>query len=62
MTALNEVSEVIKSSKSYKDQVTSANLRIELQEWREQIKEEIKNDSLSTFFCVGYILTRVANR
>lgn len=55
MTALNEVSEVIKSSKSYKDQVTTANLRIELQEWREQIKEEIKNDSLSTFFCVGYI-------
>lgn len=52
---LDNTSKLIKNSKSYKTQIKKAAIEIDFKIWKEGIKEEIVNDSLSNFFCVGYL-------
>ena len=52
---LNNASKLIENAKSYKIQIRRANRQTDLKNWKEQIKQEIVNDSLSNFFCVGYL-------
>ena len=51
---LNDISEQIKNSKSYKVQIKGDKI-IEFEKWKNEIETEIKNDSLIDFFCVGYL-------
>lgn len=52
---LNEVSSLIQNAKSYKIQIKKAGRAADFEEWKEKIKQEIRSDSLSKFFCVGYL-------
>lgn len=52
---LQETSQIIKNAKSYKTQIKKKNKVKAFNQWEEKIQEEIINDSLSDFFCVGYL-------
>lgn len=52
---LTETTQIIKKSTSYKSQVKKLKREEEFKNWENKIKKEIKNDSLSTYFCSGYI-------
>ncbi|HLV62057.1 S41 family peptidase [Galbibacter sp.] len=52
---LNNTSELIENAKSYNYQIKRTNREAEFKKWKEEIKQEILNDSLSQFFCVGYL-------
>ena len=52
---LNEVAELIKQSKSYKDQIKGRDRIAAFDQWKNQIEEELSADSLSSFFCTGYL-------
>ncbi|WP_321346338.1 S41 family peptidase [uncultured Draconibacterium sp.] len=51
---LNEVSELIKQSKSYKTQI-KGDKEAAFADWKTKIEQEIKTDELTDFFCVGYL-------
>jgi len=51
---LNNVVEQIKYSKSYKNQVKKVK-EAAFNKWKIKIEQEIKNDSLIEFFCIGYL-------
>ena len=51
---LDTMSKLIKNSKSYKTQIKKEARESDFNVWKEEIKREIANDSLSKFFCVGY--------
>ncbi len=48
---LTETTQIIKKSTSYKSQVKKLKREEEFKNWENKIKKEIKNDSLSTYFC-----------
>ena len=52
---LEGISELIKNAKSYKRQIRRENKKAEFEKWKEEIKKEIQNDSLSSYFCLGYL-------
>lgn len=52
---LKNTAGLIINSKSYKTQIKKRNKKTDLKEWENEIKQEIKNDSLIQFFCVGYL-------
>lgn len=52
---LHNMSKLIENAKSYKTQIKKANKDSDFKEWKEEIKGEIANDSLSNYFCVGYL-------
>lgn len=52
---LDTMSKLIKNSKSYKTQIKKEARESDFNVWKEEIKREIANDSLSKFFCVGYL-------
>ncbi|WP_245764378.1 S41 family peptidase [Salegentibacter agarivorans] len=52
---LNNTSKLIENAKSYKYQIKREDREAEFKKWKEEIKQEILNDSLSKFFCVGYL-------
>jgi len=52
---LDTMSKLIKNSKSYKTQIKKEARESDFNAWKEEIKREIANDSLSKFFCVGYL-------
>ena len=52
---LDNMSKLIKNAKSYKTQIKKTDKEADFKEWKEEIKREIVNDSLSNFFCVGYL-------
>ena len=51
---LDNMSKLIENAKSYKTQIKTGK-DSDFKEWKEEIKREIVNDSLSKFFCVGYL-------
>ena len=55
ISALEEISELIQHSKSYKIQIKKENREQEFQQWQEKIITEIKQDQLSKYFCAGYL-------
>lgn len=55
LNELDNIAELIKNAKSYKIQIKNTDKKSALKEWKEGIKGEIENDSLSHFFCVGYL-------
>lgn len=52
---LHEVSKLIENAKSYKNQIKKRGGEADFVEWKEKIRQEIINDSLSDFFCAGYL-------
>lgn len=52
---LNNISKLIENAESYKYQIKREGREAEFKKWKEEIKREILNDSLSKFFCVGYL-------
>lgn len=52
---LDQVSVLIENAKSYDVQIRKANKEEEFKNWKEQIKQEIENDNLRDFFCIGYL-------
>lgn len=52
---LKETSEVIRNSISYKSQVKKLKRGQEFDDWKNTIEKEIVNDSLSSYFCAGYL-------
>lgn len=52
---LDNMSKLIENAKSYKIQIKNTDKESDFKEWKDQIKREIGNDSLSNFFCVGYL-------
>ena len=52
---LDNMSKLIENAKSYKKQIKKTNKKADFEEWKEKIKREIANDSLSNYFCVGYL-------
>lgn len=55
ITDLNQVAQEIKEAKSYEIQLKKRRHRKEFEAWKEVVKQEILNDSLSSFFCAGYL-------
>lgn len=51
---LNNVAEQIKYAKSYKDQISKVK-EADFNKWKIKIEQEIENDSLIEFFCIGYL-------
>lgn len=52
---LNDISKLIENAKSYKHQIKRKDREAAFEKWKEEIKSEILNDSLSKFFCIGYL-------
>lgn len=52
---LENVSHLITNAKSYKVFVNNATKKTEFENWKSKIKNEIASDSLSSFFCSGYL-------
>lgn len=52
---LNQVSKLIENSKSYKIQIKKAKREAEFNAWKTQIAQDIRRDSLSRYFCAGYL-------
>ena len=52
---LDNISELIKNAKSYKTQIVKSGKEADLNQWREEIKREIEDDTLRNFFCAGYL-------
>lgn len=52
---LENTSKLIENAKSYKVQIRGGNREKDFKNWKEEIKGEIANDTLSNFFCVGYL-------
>lgn len=53
---LHQVSQLIENSKSYKTQIKNkAAKEANFKNWEAKIKQEIESDSLSMYFCVGYL-------
>jgi len=55
LTSLDETSIKIKKSISYKSQIKNLKREQELESWKKSIEKEIINDSLSNYFCAGYL-------
>lgn len=55
ITDLNQVAQEIKEAKSYEIQLKKRRHKKEFEAWKEVVKQEILNDSLSSFFCAGYL-------
>ncbi|MCD6105727.1 MAG: hypothetical protein J7J43_08195 [Thermosipho sp. (in: Bacteria)] len=53
--SLTETTQIIKKSISYTSQVKKLKREQEFENWENKIKKTIKNDSLSTYFCTGYL-------
>ena len=52
---LENMSKLIVNAESYKTQIKKAEKETDFKEWKEKIKLEIINDSLSNYFCTGYL-------
>lgn len=52
---IDNISKLIKNAKSYKLEIKKKNKEADFENWKEEIKQEIVNDSLINFFCVGYL-------
>ena len=52
---LDNISQLIENAKSYKTQIAKKGKEADFKEWKKEIKREITNDSLSMFFCTGYL-------
>lgn len=52
---LDDVAAIIKNAKSYQIQIKKANKEADLEAWQEKIKKEIAEDSISKYFCSGYL-------
>lgn len=52
---LDNMSKLIENAKSYKIQIKKKNKEADFKEWKKEIIREITDDSLSAFFCVGYL-------
>ncbi|NOQ92024.1 MAG: peptidase S41 [Flavobacteriaceae bacterium] len=55
LNELDNISKLIENAKSYKVQIKEAEKKTDLKNWKEEIKQEIIKDSLSKFFCIGYL-------
>jgi len=52
---LEEISSIVSTSKSYKDQIKNNQAINSFKSWEESIKLEIKGDPLIEYFCTGYV-------
>lgn len=52
---LENIATLIKNAKSYSQQIKKDQETTELKSWQEKIRQEIVNDSLSNYFCSGYL-------
>lgn len=52
---IDNISKLIKNAKSYKLEIKKKNKEADFENWKEEIKQEIANDSLINFFCIGYL-------
>lgn len=52
---LENITKLIQNAKSYTVQIKKNNKEDELNVWKAKVAEEIKNDSLKDFFCMGYL-------
>ena len=52
---LDNTSELIENAKSYKYEIKRKDRETDFKKWKNEINQEILNDSLSNFFCVGYL-------
>ncbi|SFU45123.1 Peptidase family S41 [Pustulibacterium marinum] len=55
LNELDNTSKLIENAKSYKVQIKKGGREIAFKKWKEEIKQEIVNDSLSNYFCTGYL-------
>ncbi len=55
LKSLDETSLVIKKAESYKSQIENLQREKEFENWKQSIRREIVSDSLSNYFCVGYL-------
>lgn len=55
MDDLDDMATLIQNAKSYQVQIEKGNREKEFKHWEEKIREEIRNDSLRDYFCVGYL-------
>ena len=52
---LNNVSALIKNAKSYRYEIKKKDRIAAFNKWQDEIEQEIEADSLSRYFCVGYL-------
>ncbi|TRZ43795.1 peptidase S41 [Robertkochia solimangrovi] len=52
---LDNVSQLITNSESYDDQIKKTGKETDFARWKATLKKEIEKDSLSSFFCAGYL-------
>lgn len=52
---LDNISKLIENAKSFQIQIKKTDKESDFKKWKEEIKRKIINDSLSNFFCVGYL-------
>lgn len=52
---LDKASELIENAKSYKYGIRGKGKETDFGKWKDEIEQEILNDSLSEYFCVGYL-------
>lgn len=55
LNVLDNTSELIKEAKSYKIQIKRNDREAEFNNWKNKVKREIEKDSLSQYFCSGYL-------
>lgn len=52
---LNSASQLIQNAKSYSIQIKKRGREADFENWKQEVKSEMESDSLSDFFCVGYL-------
>lgn len=55
LTELNDVSQLIENAKSYKTQIKRKSRETEFKNFKNKIEQEILKDTLSKYFCIGYL-------